>query len=302
MNKKWMTLVLAGFMCVQSVSLIAADKDVVTTGITAEDNREETGSQVEEKSQVVTRVGEVTSINKTNDICELLVGEQMEGIRFLVQPGTLVMNVDTLELMSVEDIKVGMNVTVILNKNTLMTMSLPPMCSEQVAILVNSPNKQVEVGYFNETLTNEANTLKLNISEGTMIRNIKGERRIFTEEDIKNQDAIVIYTASTRSIPAQTTPEYVMILAPDKVEIDTNEETVDEDGYVAIRELAESLGYEITWDSELKQVTLAKEDKNIQLVVGKAEYICNEETVTMKEAIKLEKNTVYVPKVLANEL
>lgn len=310
MNKKWMVAVLVGSMCIQSVSLMAMNTEVVTTEVETVNTIEEAVPQVEEKSQVVTRVGEVTSINETNDTYQLLVGGEMDGIRFLVQPGTLIMNVDTLEMMSVKDIKVGMNVTVVLNKNTPMTMSIPPMCSQQVAILVNSSNKQVEVGYFDETLTNEANTLKLNVSEDTMIQNNRGEKRVFTEEDIKKQDAIVIYTISTRSIPAQTNPEYVMILdsTEEKVvdeEVVVNEKSITkemetEEGYMAVRELATTLGYKVTWDNQTKTVTLTKEDNNIQLVVGKAEYTYNEETVTMKDAVKLEGNTVYIPKALIN--
>lgn len=310
MNKKWMVAVLVGSMCIQSVSLMAMNTEVVTTEVETTNSIEEAVPQVEEKSQVVTRVGEVTSINETNDTYQLLVGGEMDGIRFLVQPETLVMNVDTLEMMSVKDIKVGMNVTVVLNKNTPMTMSIPPMCSQQVAILVNSSNKQVEVGYFDETLTNEANTLKLNVSEDTMIQNSRGEKRVFTEEDIKKQDAIVIYSISTRSIPAQTNPEYVMILAPTEEKVVDEEVVVNEksttkemgtdEGYMAVRELATTLGYKVTWDNQTKTVTLTKEDKNIQLVVGKAEYTYNEETVTMKDAVKLEGNTVYIPKALIN--
>lgn len=310
MNKKWMVAVLVGSMCIQSVSLMAMNTEVVTTEVEIVNTIEEAVPQVEEKSQVVTRVGEVTSINETNNTYQLLVGGEMDGIRFLVQPETLVMNVDTLEMMSVKDIKVGMNVTVVLNKNTPMTMSIPPMCSQQVAILVNSSNKQVEVGYFDETLTNEANTLKLNVSEDTMIQNSRGEKRVFTEEDIKKQDAIVIYSISTRSIPAQTNPEYVMILAPTEEKVVDEEVVVNEksttkemgtdEGYMAVRELATTLGYKVTWDNQTKTVTLTKEDKNIQLVVGKAEYTYNEETVTMKDAVKLEGNTVYIPKALIN--
>lgn len=311
MNKKWMVAVLVGSMCIQSVSLMAMNNtEIVATEVETVNSIEEAVPQVEEKSQVVTKVGEVTNINETNDTYELLVGGEMDGIRFLVQPGTLVMNVDTLEMISVKDIKVGMNVTVVLNKNTPMTMSIPAMCSQQVAILVNSSNKQVEVGYFNETLTNEANTLKLNVSKETMVQNNRGEKRIFTEEDIKEQDAIVVYTTSTRSIPAQTNPEYVMILVPTEEkavdeevaasEKSTTKEMEAEEGYMAVRELATTLGYKVTWDNQTKTVTLSKEDKNIQLVVGSAKYTYNEETVIMKDVVKLEGNTVYIPKALKN--
>ena len=54
--------------------------------------------------------------------------------------------------------------------------------------------------------------MKLNIGENTVIMNTKGEQRVFTAEDIKNKNVAVIYDVTTRSIPAQTTPLFVMIL------------------------------------------------------------------------------------------
>lgn len=323
MNKKFMAAVLIGCMCVQGVSVMAEELLTATKDTQIENTMEETVASKEENSKVVTCMGEVTSVRETEHGYEILVGKEMEGIRFLVQPDTLVMDVDTLKMISVKDIKVGMNVTVVLDKNVPMTMSIPPMCSQQVAILVNSANKQVEVGYFDETLTNEANTLKLNVSKETVIQNNKGEKKVFTEEDIKNQDAIVVYTVSTRSIPAQTNPEYVMILNSDNKEAEvateiteTAEVTVNsevketkadavstsEEGYMTVRELATTLGYKLEWNQKAKTVTLTKEGVTIQLVVGKTQYTNNKETLTMKDAVKLENNTVYVPKSLVNEL
>lgn len=328
MNKKFMAAVLIGCMCVQGVSVMAEELLIVTKDTQIENTMEETVAPKEENSKVTTIIGEVTNVSEGEYGYEVLVGKEMEGTRFLVQPDTLVMEVDTLKMISVKDIKVGMNVTVVLDKNTPMTMSIPPMCSQQVAILVNSDNKQVEVGYFDETLTNEANTLKLNVSEDTVIQNNKGEKKVFTQEDIKNQDAIVVYTASTRSIPAQTNPEYVMILASDNKEVEealevtepaveitelavANDEvkevkaapvSTSEEGYMPVRELATTLGYKLEWDQKAKTVTLTKENVTIQLVVGKTQYTNNKETLTMKDAVKLENNTVYVPKSLVNEL
>ena len=132
-----------------------------------------------------------------------------------------------------------------------------------------------------------------------------------------------MYTVSTRSIPAQTNPEYVMILASDNKEAEvateiteTAEVTVNnevkeakadavstsEEGYMTVRELATTLGYKLEWNQKAKAVTLTKEGVTIQLVVGKTQYTNNKETLTMKDAVKLENNTVYVPKSLVNEL
>lgn len=80
-----------------------------------------------------------------------------------------------------------MEVTVIYPKNSPMALSQPPMSSSAVLVIINSPKNSIEVGYFDENLVNEANTLKLNIGENTVIKNIKGECRVFTADDIKNK-------------------------------------------------------------------------------------------------------------------
>lgn len=260
----------------------------------------------QENSKVTTRVGEVISIKELKDAYEILVGTEIDGIRLLVQPGTLIMNIDTIEMIQAKDIKVGMSVTVVLNKNTPMTISIPPICSEQVIILANSSNKQIVVGYFDETLTNEAGTLKLNIWGDTVIQNNKGEKRIFAAEDIKNQDAIVVYSVSTRSIPAQTNPEYVMILSVNELK-DIEEDRIiemeeTEAGYISARELASTLGYTITWEHDTKTVSLTKANEKLYFTVGKSEYIYKEETRKMREVVKLENNKLFIPKSIFTSL
>ena len=127
MNKKFMAAVLIGCMCVQGVSVMAEELLIVTKDTQIENTMEETVAPKEENSKVTTIIGEVTNVSEGEYGYEVLVGKEMEGTRFLVQPDTLVMEVDTLKMISVKDIKVGMNVTVVLDKNTPMTMSIPPL-------------------------------------------------------------------------------------------------------------------------------------------------------------------------------
>ena len=313
MNKKWMSFLLVGIVSLQSVTAMASTTTTQNEASVVMEQEADTVETVEQASNVCVKSGEVSEVNKVEDAYEILVGSKIEGTRFIVKPNTQVINVETLQFMDVSEIKVGMKLEVVLNKNTPMTMSLPAICTEQVAILVSSEKKQVEVGYFNEELINEANTLKLNIEKDTMIQNDKGERRIFDAEDIKNKDAIVIYTTTTRSIPAQTTPEFVMILdlqneatqegqTTEEVKSEAEAKTAVVDAYQSVREVADTLGYEVKWDNETKTATLTKEDQVLQVTVGEKQYICNEQVYTIEEAAKLHENTLYIPKMVVAAL
>ena len=210
MHKRKLISILLGvsLLLVSQASIIA---QVVTT------NEVEQGSQIamnqkEEKGLYTVQKGEITEIDTTKYGTRILVGDYSNGIFFNLQPKVVVLDANTLSLKSQEDLKEGMEVTVIYPKNSPMALSLPPMSSSAVLVIINSPKNSVEVGYFDDNLVNEANTLKLNIGENTVIMNTKGEQRVFTAEDIKNKNVAVIYDVTTRSIPAQTTPLFVMIL------------------------------------------------------------------------------------------
>ena len=41
---------------------------------------------------------------------------------------------------------------------------------------------------------------------------VEQESEVLSAEDVKNQDALVFYDITTRSIPAQTTPSLVLLL------------------------------------------------------------------------------------------
>ena len=301
MNKKWMTTLIVGLISVQGMGVMAMENEGLeqTTSIVVDSNE-----KIEEsKSQVLTQVGTITEVYQSEGIYEILVGDAVYGTRFRVQPQTLLIDAESMTPLSgVEALKVGMNVTVVLHKNTPMTMSLPAICSEQVAILVNSENKQVEVGYFNQDLVNETNTLQLNIGKNTCIQNNKGERKRFIAADIANKDAIVIYTTSTRSIPAQTTPEYVMIL--DLVNSVLEDKTIGAEEiseatqvtYRPIREVAETLGYEVEWNHDTKTAILIKEDEKIEIISGFKghEDESAHEGVINTKMTKLEDGVLYI--------
>ena len=99
------------------------------------------------------------------------------------------------------------------------------------------------------------------MDEKVQILDIRGTKQALTAEDIKNNKAIVIYGASTKSIPAQTTP-YMVIVLPEEEAVPTETaevaEAAEEVKTLPLREAADSLGYEIKWTSNEEPIVLTK--------------------------------------------
>lgn len=218
-KRKFISIILGvSVLLVSPASIIA---QVVTTN-EVEQGTKSVMNQKEEKSLYTVQKGEITEIDTTKYGTRILVGDYSNGIFFNLQPEVVVLDANTLSLKSQKDLKEGMEVTVVYPKNSPMALSMPPMSSSAVLVIINSSENSVEVACFDENLVNEANTLKLNIGKNTVIMNTKGECRVFTAEDIKNKNAAVIYDVTTRSIPAQTTPLFIMILEDDELNSESN--------------------------------------------------------------------------------
>lgn len=303
-RKQWIALLMAAV--VSQGSVIMAQEQVVNI---------ETAQEIEMKNEYLTKTGQITEINKEDGYHTVLVGTPLDGIQYTLDDSEIIIDAKTLGFLQPSDLEIGMEITVVIPKNAPMTMSLPAMVCDQVAVIVNSPEVSTMMGYFNEALVNEEQTLALNITrDHTYITNTKGERRVFTEEDIKNHSAVVIYSMATYSIPAQTNPQMVLILPNSEVDTETTKETSsvanperemvysptqsEEVELVSVRTLAEKYGYKVTWDNEAKSTTLTKGETTIVILVGKAEVIQNESIHTLKEATRLVDSKVFV----SNEL
>lgn len=98
-------------------------------------------------------------------------------------------------------VKVGDRVTGYYDANAPVPLIYPPQYQALVMVKDN-PHQNVKVDYFNSQLISSDGTLKLTISPNTLLLLENGQA--FTG-NLANRNLIVIYGASTRSIPAQTT-------------------------------------------------------------------------------------------------
>ncbi len=236
--------------------------------------------------------GTVSDVKLQDGTYTITIKNEDMGMVFTVNPSVFILDQKTKKYAQIEEIHVGSKITAILNKNAPMTLSLPPITNGAVGFLLNSDAGFSDLSIYNEALINKENTLALNSSESTLIFSENGAKRRYTADDLKNKECLVLYTASTRSIPAQTTPELVMILNGQR-EIDTK------DTYVSLRSYAEEKGYTVIWSSKDAPVSLKKGDVRFSLSIGTTSFTFTSEKETktqeMTSAPKLENGITLVP-------
>ncbi len=308
MKKRLTTILMATIAGATLLSTTAFAENAVTTSndvVAVSEEKEETGEAPAEKEDnysyklVTDTVTEVTA-EEGKDYVTVMLGEMQTGIRCNIAKTTFVIDNATGEVKSVEDIEEGDTITVLLEKLAPMTMSIPPMTSGIGGVILNSDKDAfAEIGVFNNEFINEDNTLKLNLSEETPMYNIKGTKEKLAPESIIDKEVLVIYKATTRSIPAQTAPTAVVLLGDAKEEAKDDEtkvvpETKDVETFLGLRDLSTELGFEIKWVANDKPVELTKGENTILVTLNDNTIVVNGEEKEMQTAPKLEDSKMYV--------
>lgn len=102
----------------------------------------------------------------------------------------------------------GNLVTGFYDANAAVPLIFPPQY-RAIVVAIDTPYRNVKVDYFNNQLVSSDNQLKLNLAPHTPILLENGQ--VFTRSPA-NRDLIVVYGATTRSIPAQTSPYQVVVM------------------------------------------------------------------------------------------
>lgn len=141
--------------------------------------------------------------NRRADGCMNFVTiEDMDGntVNFMVTPSTFVVDWETLS--------VGMRCTFWYRADAPVPLIYPPQYTAVVAAQEKN-GRMIDVGFYNMSLINEAQTLQLNV-DGTV--DIRTTNNQYFQGSPANHNLVVIYENSTRSIPAQTTPREIVVL------------------------------------------------------------------------------------------
>lgn len=150
----------------------------------------------------VTQIDDMKS-NKYGEGCVKMISLQNQQdvqVNFILSPNTYVLNQDM--------INVGDMVSGYYDGDAPAIMIYPPQYPALVMVK-DQPEQMVKVSYFNHELLSQDHELKLNITANTPL--FTGNGQAFTGNP-GNRNLIVIYGPTTKSIPAQTSPYYVVVL------------------------------------------------------------------------------------------
>ena len=289
--KKNMTKVMAMGM----VLTMLAGTTVFAVDGTATNDMATAGSEMDVKEEgFTTDSGKIVSVEKsgTDGVSVVEIENKNGGLRFAVDANSLILDRKDGSYKTVADLTEGMEVAVVYSANSPMGMSLPPYLGSVTAVVANA-----------DDLTDKTNKLQLNISDETRILNMEGAKIKLSAEDVKNQDALVFYDITTRSIPAQTTPSLVLLLtqAEEAGEEMTNEPKMQAQMMVPLREAAKENGYTVKWQGKQKPIVLEKDGTSIEITLGSAEYVVEGDMV-MKAAMpsELKDGKTYVSSEIFN--
>lgn len=152
---------------------------------------------------IVTEINPMIASGGRNRGCSQMVtveGEDGSIVNFVISPETYV--VDSVTLFE------GMPVVMFYDADAPAPLIYPPQYRAAVAAQA-VPGQNIAVGYFDRNLTSEDLSLRLNIGVNTQVLTMNYQ--MFTGSPV-NRNLIVVYGASTRSIPAQTTPDRVIVM------------------------------------------------------------------------------------------
>lgn len=153
-------------------------------------------------SGIIIGISDLFTTPETMGCDKLITVQKMDGeiANFVVSPDTYFVD----HLM----VRPGDMVTGFYDANAPIPLIYPPQY--QAIVMARAvPYQNVKVDCFNEALVSSDGMLKLNIAPTTQILLENGQA--FTGNPA-NRYLVVVYGSTTRSIPAQTTPEQIVVL------------------------------------------------------------------------------------------
>ena len=149
-------------------------------------------------------IGTIQSIRSGNSCCT-----QMISVRTESEMVDVVVSQDT-EVIDNVRLRRGMRIAAFYDTNLPAPAVFPPQYQAELITSLRR-NQEVTLKYFDENLTAEDDSLKLNLSPLTNIETRNGQRFFCSPG---NADLLVYYTNTTYSLPPQTTPQRIIVMCP----------------------------------------------------------------------------------------
>ncbi|PID21307.1 copper amine oxidase [Sporosarcina sp. P3] len=205
------------------------------------------------------------------------------------------------------ELKIGDTVFAYTHADKPMILIYPPQYTPDVVIVEEHETTTAVVGIFNDELVDRYLKLQLKVDDSTDISSASGNK--VKAGDLEDKNLLVFYRETTRSIPAQTTPEKIVVLDVNTVDEDaTVEQIIEDDHYmvdgvkmVPLRLLAEKLGYVV--DSTGIGAIVSKGAPTYTITRGQKEYGYNKSLMKFEVTPELlEPRKTYVPVELIEEM
>lgn len=183
-----------------------------------------------------------------------------------------VLDLETGRFVSNYAFEKGEQIVFFLRNNTPMLMSFPGQTTPQVIAVHPQTKYSVDVDYYTDKQEGIAKRLVIQSLEKTEVIDAKGNPvSVEMRKTVFPNELVVLYTVSTRSLPPQTAPEKVFVLAGSDQEPKVPEDKASLTAYVqglvtrkdgqdvvALRAALEGKKVLVSYHSEKKQVEIAK--------------------------------------------
>lgn len=144
-----------------------------------------------------------SALDRSCSILISVMSQSLGQVNFVVNPNTYVLGQHTFEE--------GDPIIAIYDTSAPVPLIYPPQFTA-VILAKNDDGFQAMFDFFNEDLLNTDETLKLNISDTTKVLLPNGQSFFYNPG---NHYLLVLYLFTTRSVPAITTPQSVIVFCSD---------------------------------------------------------------------------------------
>ena len=282
---------LAGIVLIAMLSVTAGGAFALDTEFAPDPSEQPLPSYLSFTGTIKEINSHVDNEGNTVDGIQYLLTENAEGglANFRITPDTY--------YVTDNELRVGAEITGFYDARAVHILIYPARYEAKVLAVDLPEGQSIKVDTFDENMLSADRQLKLNISDETKIVLQNGET---FRGELKGKNLAVLYTFTTRSIPAQTSPVSITVLdamdiVVDEMKIEAPATYIKEDGtiMVPVRAVAEALGYEVGWDYKTRQITLNDE---ISFVLHEDSYsLLEKSTVQLGVDSELIDGRCYVP-------
>jgi|SRR5690554_3394742 len=127
---------------------------------------------------------------------------------FFISDDVVVLDGKTGSVIGRDTLSLGTHITAYYPTNTVVALSMPPQLTPEVVVVRSGQDTGfVHVAVFDDNLMSSDGQLQIDLSVETSVTDLKGK----PVTGLAGKRLVVFYTTSTKSIPARTVPERIIV-------------------------------------------------------------------------------------------